>query len=326
MALDANDSHTGIRQYCKLQTCKLPQRTSRSMASDSGPRILDWRKITDENLVFEEPRQNAHHGLTVGIKWRDPVTGSLHPILHQTPLMRIPFGITDKKGEYGRKIEVNLSFSNGGYHASATEDNETVHHWDDSDEGREMQDYFKWVSSWDERNVAAAIKNTTKWFRKPISPVVITELYKNNVKLSSDPSKYSPTFRTKIPTTKDVDESPISEFFGAKKEIIAMNQVIQGSKVIALMKVTGLWFAGKSFGMNFTLVQLVQMGSEKFKGCAISIPTPMALANEPRGCLVDDDPTHHKRQHAMDVKVEDKRQKCTDGLATTFAPATLVAA
>jgi hypothetical protein len=245
------------------------------MSSEGGPRIIDWREITDDNLVFEEPRQNAHHGLTVGIKWRDPRTGSLHPIVHQTPLMRIPFGITDKKGEYGRKIEVNLSFSNGGYHSTVSENNETVHLWDNTEEGDEMKDYFKWVEGWDKRNVEAAIQNTTKWFRKAISPVVIEELYKTNVKSSTDPSKYSPTFRTKIQTTKDLEESPISEFFDAKKKIISMNQVVQGSKVFALMKVTGLWFAGKSFGMNFTLIQMVQMGSEKFKGCAISIPSQL---------------------------------------------------
>lgn len=250
---------------------------------------MDWREITDDNLVFEEPRQNAHHGLTVGIKWKDPKTGSLHPILHQAPLMRIPFGITDKKGEYGRKIEMNLSFSNGGYHSTVTDDNETVHHWDDSAEGAEMDAYFHWVEAWDKRNVAAAVKNTTKWFRKPISPIVIEELYKNNVKTSTDPSKYAPTFRTKIPTTKDEAETPLSEFFGPTKEIIAMNNVVQGSKVLALMKVTGLWFAGKSFGMNFTLVQMVQMGSEKFKGCAITIPAsaspPASAENE---CYIND--------------------------------------
>jgi hypothetical protein len=261
--------------------------------SDGGPRIIDWRTINDDNLVFEEPRQNAHHGLTVGIKYRDPKTGALHPILHQTPLMRIPFGITDKKGEYGRKVEVNLSFSNGGYHSTVNDEEETVHLWDDSDEGAEMKAYFEWVSAWDTRNVAAAIENTTKWFRKPISPVVIEELYKNNVKASSDPSKYSPTFRTKIPTTKDANETPTSEFFGAKKEVITMNQVVQGSKVIALMKITGLWFAGKSFGMNFTLIQLVQMGSEKFKGCAISIPMQPSYDGHAQdggfgGCRVDD--------------------------------------
>jgi hypothetical protein len=258
------------------------------MSQTAGPRILDWRNITDDNLVFEEPRQNAHHGLTVGIKWRDPETGGLHPILHQTPLMRIPFGITDKKGEYGRKIEVNLSFSNGGYHSTMTDEDAIVHHWDDTDEGDEMAAYYKWLVAWDDRNIAAAIKNTTKWFRKAISPVVITELYKNNVKPSTDPCKYSPTFRTKIPTTKDADETPISEFFGANKETITMNQVIQGSKVFALMKVTGLWFAGKSFGMNFTLVQMVQMGSEKFKGCAISIPRPLQSIAVPGECRVDD--------------------------------------
>jgi hypothetical protein len=173
------------------------------------------------------------------------------------------------------------------------DEEETVHLWDDSDEGAEMKAYFEWVSAWDTRNVAAAIENTTKWFRKPISPVVIEELYKNNVKASSDPSKYSPTFRTKIPTTKDANETPTSEFFGAKKEVITMNQVVQGSKVIALMKITGLWFAGKSFGMNFTLIQLVQMGSEKFKGCAISIPMQPSYGGHAQdggfgGCRVDD--------------------------------------
>lgn len=229
------------------------------------PVILNWADISEDKIVFEEPRQNSHHGLSVPVKYLDE-TGNKTPICFQTPVMRLPFGISDRKGEYGRKIEANFSFQN--YEPIIKDEEDIVPHFADPD----MQAFYDWIVMWDKINVDAAVQNSQVWFRKKIGKEIIQELYKPNLKPSSQPDKYSPTVRAKIPTQKTDEEEPTAHFFDSQKNKLTLSKISRGSKVIALIKVTGLWFAGKSFGMNYSITQLVDLGSDKFDGCAIDIP------------------------------------------------------
>ena len=230
------------------------------------PRVLDWKDINSDTIVYESAKQNKHNGMTVPVKYKDNKDGTLHPIVIQTPVMSLPFGVSDKVLEqYGRKIEASLSFP--GY-APTGEGDDVVPNWD----SEEMRAFYDWVSMWDELNPAVVAKNSQTFFRKQISDVVVRELYKTNIKPSSQPQKYSPTVRCKVPVASD---KPTTDFYNVESKgpvPIDMNRVRTGSRVIALLKTTGLWFAGKSFGMNFHVVQMVQLASDKFEGCAISVP------------------------------------------------------
>ena len=239
------------------------------------PRVIDWKDIRPETIVYEGAKNNKHNGLTVPVKYRDPRTGALHPIVFQTPVMSLPFGVSDKVLEkYGRKIEASLC---PGYIPPS--DNA-----DPSYESAEMREFHDWVSMWDTLNPETVAKNTMAYFKKQISPMVVTELYKCNMKQSTQPDKYAPTVRCKVPCTSD---GPTADFWSIEpsgREKVDMNRVKNGSRVIALLKTTGLWFAGKSFGMNFHVIQMVQLASDKFEGCAIQVPAehiPPALATPP---------------------------------------------
>lgn len=263
------------------------------------PRVIDWKDITPETIVYEGAKNNKHNGLTVPVKYRDPHTGVLHPIVFQTPVMSLPFGVSDKVLEkYGRKIEASLSFP--GY-IPPSQDNA-----DPSYENAEIREFYEWVSMWDTLNPETVAKNTMAYFKKQISPMVVTELYKCNMKQSTQPDKYAPTVRCKVPCTSD---GPTADFWSIEprgKEKVEMNRIKNGSRVIALLKTTGLWFAGKSFGMNFHVIQMVQLASDKFEGCAIQVPAehiPPVLTTPPSPSqpqlLVDTD--------------GGKRNRCGDG-------------
>jgi len=237
------------------------------------PQVLSWRDIRRENIVYESSKQNKHNGMTVPVKYKDN-DGRLHPMVFQTPTMTLPFGISDKVLEkYGRKVEASLSFPN--YCPSVPDDGGDVQPgWSEP----EMQEFFEWVSMWDAMNPDTVCKNSQTYFRKQISDVVVQELYKPNIKPSSQPDKYSPTLRCKIPTSND---EPTTDFFAVDSTGTVpseMSRVKNGSRVICILKTTGLWFAGKSFGMNFHVVQMVQLASDKFEGCAIKIPSELMPA------------------------------------------------
>lgn len=268
------------------------------------PKVTNWRDVNKETVVFLHPKRNSHHGLSVPIRL-DGSDG--HTAIYvQTPIMRLPFGISDKTGEYGRKIEANLSFP--GYLPTVDDNGNTMPGWDtSSDEGKTMSEFFSWSSWWDENNkeqAKAKNQKERKWFgQKQISDVVVDELYKPNVKMSSEPGKYSPTIRVKIATTKGdiangIPEEPNAEFYDHEMKPLKIGDVQKGSRVIALIKITALWFAGKSFGMNFTLVQMVQLSSDRFTGCAISIPRNISTKRS-----TDDyteDSTDHKKLKIME--------------------------
>lgn len=141
-----------------------------------------------------------------------------------------------------------------------------------------MEEFHKWVKMWDTLNPKNVTANSKEYFRKEISDMVVHELYKQNIKPSSQPDKYAPTFRCKIPVSSD---EPTADFYAVDSQGTSptdMNRIKNGSRVIALLKTTGLWFAGKSFGMNFHVVQMVQLASDKFEGCAIAVPSHLLPA------------------------------------------------
>lgn len=261
------------------------------------PEIIDWQEITTDSLVFLDPKSNSHHGMSIPVRHKDPKTGQLRPVLFQTPVLRMPFGHSDKTGDYGRKIEAAFGFPH--YQASSNKDGEFEVGFDSSnDKGDITAKFYEWIATWDKLNKEKACENGRQWFKKDISPIVIDELYKPNLRPSSNIEKYSPTFRTKIPTKKEdstlpdgticTKELPISLVFNAKQKEIDLTELTPGTQAICLLKTSGLWFAGKSFGMNFSIVQIVKLHSDKFEGCAITIPPHLGGMQSDAECFERD--------------------------------------
>ena len=76
------------------------------------------------------------------------------------------------------------------------------------------------------------------------------------------------------------------------------NATWKGLRVIPLIKTSGLWFAGKSYGMSFQVVQMMIFFRSEFVGCAIETDeTEEVDVDQP---LIDTDEPSKKKQKTSD--------------------------
>lgn len=234
-----------------------------------APVITDWRTFDAErDLVFHEPKQNTHRGFGIKLQVQDAKSGVVD-LYHQTPVLRMPFAIGDMQGDYGVKYEATFSFP--GYIHDADAEKGTTFPGDE-----EMQNYHTFLTKWDEFNLKLATSRTQEWFKKKYTKEVIQELYKYQLKESSDPTKYSPLFRTKVPFKYD---KFTCKFFDSKGNKLNDDCIQKGTKVVALIKTNSMWFAGKGFGVTHQVEQFMVMEEESFDDCAITVngvaPVPL---------------------------------------------------
>lgn len=232
------------------------------MASQTKqPTITDWRTFDPQkDLVFHEPKQNSHRGFGIKLQVQHG-DGQVIDMYHQTPVLRMPFAIGEMEGDYGKKYEATFSFPGYVYDESAP--GQSTFPGDE-----EMEKYHRFLHNWDEFNLNLAASKTQEWFKKRYSKEVIKELYKYQLKESSEPEKYSQLFRTKVPFRYDNFNCG---FYDSKGNEISSDMITRGTKVIALIKTTSMWFAGKGFGVSHQVEQLMVMDEETFTGCAIMV-------------------------------------------------------
>jgi hypothetical protein len=228
--------------------------------------------------------------------------GTKTEMYHQTPVLRLPFGVGEQEGDYGKKYEATMSFP-GYVHSDTAPGNAQ---FDDP----VMQQYHDWLTTWDENNLALATDNTQEWFKKKYSREVIQELYKYQLKDSSDPSKYSKLMRTKVPFRYDAFTCQVYDSNGVS---IGIERLTRGSRVIALIKTTGMWFAGKGFGVTHQVEQFMLMEEESFDSCAISSGTVLA---ETKCYFNNPDKTCDDTEEAPDPEsMEPERKRLKGGRA-----------
>jgi hypothetical protein len=230
------------------------------------PKVLDWRKIDPaRDFRFGTPKagRSGHGGFSVKVEVIDPDTGRQQPFIHQAPPLSLPFGCSTKEAAHGTRHMAVLSFptvrrdpTSGEYHG----------------EGDTLE-YMKFIQGIDIYNKQKAYDQCKSWFRKEQSEAVIDEFYFHNLYVGEKAmtGEFSPTFTTKIPFYRDEFQT---KFFRHENDgtntVIKFSDISSGQrKVIPLLETTGLWFAGKQFGMSFRLLQLMVFVEDKFEGCVI---------------------------------------------------------
>lgn len=247
------------------------------------PHITDWRNFDPErDLVFQEPKANSHRGFGINIKTRNP-GGEVCEMYHQSPVLRLPFGIGEMDGDYGKKFEATFAFP--GYQHDENAPAQSAF------EDPEMQAYHNFLHNWDEFTLNMAASKSSAWFKKNYSREVIQELYKHMLKDPTDP-KYSKLFRTKVPFRYDKFNCA---FFDSKGNEVSSEAIQRGSRVVALIKTTQMWFAGKGFGLSHQVEQFMVMDEESFSGCAITIGDDVTVHGDTEEASDVDAPLH-KRQ------------------------------
>ena len=227
-----------------------------------APKKLDWTRITPSpDVRYHQPRSSGvHDGFSVKVECKDPDDGQYYPLIHQGPMLRIPFGLKKKEGKYGARYYCDLAFP------GVTQDADTQEFVGaDAD----ALQFLKYVMAIEEENKSRALGQSLTWFKKQLKPEIIEEFYFRNVSFSSKPQMYSPVFSTKIQCSDDGVFR--TNFFNQYKKQIKFEDIGTGLSVIPLLEAKSLWFAGKSFGMSWKLIQLLVFEREEFKGCAFDM-------------------------------------------------------
>ena len=251
-----------------------------------------------EDFVFGETKKGRDHdGFSVPLKVKDK-NGMLQNFVHIGPEMAIPFGLKEKVTKFGSRFSCDMTFPN----VNRNEQGE-LQGPDD------LVGYAKWLFDIEELNKQACIKNSKEWFGKTYKMDVINEFYFKSIMDARQPEKYSPTFTTRIKHSPSKGFE--TKFYNQKREPIKFEDIKAGSRLIPLIETTGLWFAGKSFGMSFKVLQVMVFEKEEFDTCVIDNPYAPAVTEAPEGAI---DPSFNmpEKRPGSPVDQGGKRAKVDD--------------
>ena len=179
------------------------------------------------------------------------------PLLLQTPMMLLPFGVNvfQKEGEEDQ-YSLNLSF--GGY-----EDNEKIRAF------KQFGEYF------DNKILTDACStHSLKWFtKKMMNREVVEALYTPMVKYSKNKetgeinTQYPPTINIKV---RCKEGRFLCDVYDSNRNKIAdpnlLELIPKGSMAQALIRCNGMWFVGGKFGCTWSLVQIKVIPPPRLEG------------------------------------------------------------
>ena len=225
--------------------------------------ITQPKNFSATSVQFSDVKTNNYGGKMVYIN-KD---GS--PLLVQTPKMSIPYGLSEneiqdqKTGEViGHKYHINLSFK--GMESQHTDPKLKK-------QIQKLKQFHTMIEELDKRVIAEAQKNSLGWLKmKKASQETVEALYtpiliKSKDKDTQEPDgKYPDTIKGKIPFWEGAFKTQI---FNDNKEIIDLKtSLVKGAESKALIKCTGIWFAGGRFGVGWKVEQMSVKVPESLSG------------------------------------------------------------
>ena len=227
--------------------------------------ITQSKNFNTSSIQFSDVKTNNYGGKMIYLN-KDG-----GPLLIQTCDMFIPYGlseneITDQKsGEViGHKYHINLSFK-------GMQDGE-VHSDPKVQRKREkLREFHKMMEDIDKTVIETAQKNSLSWLKmKKASVETVEALYtpiviKSKDKETQEPDgKYPDTIKGKIPFWDGVFKTDI---YDTNKELIDLkSSLVKGAEAKALLKCTGIWFAGGRFGVGWKIEQMRVKVPETLQG------------------------------------------------------------
>lgn len=235
-----------------------------------APHVFNWKDI-DPEVHFKwgaVKKGRDHDGYSVPLQVLDEKTGQYHDFTHIGPRLAIPFGLKEKTGPYGTRYSCDMTFP------GVTRDEKGELQGDE-----ELVKYCNWLFKIEAFIKDQAFQQAQPWFGKELKKDVLEEFYFKNIVDPKMPEKYSPTLTTRI---KHGGKGFITKFFNQDKKEIEYSDIRAGSRLIPLIEATGLWFAGKSFGLSYKIIQVMVFETEHFDSCVIDNPyTPPEKAIDP---------------------------------------------
>jgi len=184
------------------------------------------------------------------------------PLIVQTPEMTVPFGMSrwnaDGGGAGGAggvdKYTIELSFK-------------------DRETRPSLGKFFDMMGTVDKFMLNSAIENSQAWFKKKYSTTEIVDaLYTPCVKFPKDKAtgeitdKYPPTFRLSLPFRNGA--FAVETFDNDKNKINLLDVETKGSKITAIIQLSGVWLAGGKFGCSWKVLQMRVVPPSTIKGFA----------------------------------------------------------
>lgn len=233
--------------------------------------VIDWTKMDPKkDLIYKKPGpKNDHGGYSVPLLAKDE-TGE-HKFVHVTPRLRMPFGINDGKKKKDKGLSIGLSFPGVRAKNKRTTPDEISAPFDVLKEEWECDNvvplnYMKFIALIDQTNMDTVCEKSTEWFglMQRFTPEVVSQFYFHSLWNSEGARKgeYPPIFNVKIPCkVKDDINTTSMVVYNQRKERVDPESLVgdggKGLDCVAVLEATSLWFAGKSFGISYRVVQLM---------------------------------------------------------------------
>ena len=202
------------------------------MSSVTKYSLFELKKLTVAPI-----RTNNYNGKSAYVNY----DGEKKSLILQTPKMKMPYAMSEYKPENGddSKYTLSLAFNR---------------------EDSKIKTFYDKMKELDNELVRLGVKNSLKWFKKKQKKEVIEALYSPIIKYyvdkeSGEPSdRFSPTIKLKLPRRDGVFSC---KTFNDDRELVDLETVVgKGATVQALIRCTGVWFAGGKFGVSWSVSQM----------------------------------------------------------------------
>ncbi len=171
-------------------------------------RILDYKQIDPESIVFETPKKVKGGSYMTEIKYRNS-DGENVPFIIQTPRLISSEGIVRNDTRAHCELEFDKN------------------HWP----------FYEFITNIDDHNIVVIEKYSEQWFTNKFPIDVVEEFYKTPVKLGR--GKNPPKLKVKIPINRG---ELTCNIFDNVKNPINYTEVKKNNKVVCVLHLQGLRF------------------------------------------------------------------------------------
>jgi hypothetical protein len=243
--------------------------------------ITRINKIDLSGLTYSEQRPFGEHAKIVYV---NDAKGK--PIVLQTPVMTTPFGLGRFEDASGRvKYSIDMSFRG--------KDGDT--------KIAQLHDFLELL---DDKIVTDATQRGKSWFRKNKNPSkeFAKELFAPSIKQAMEKGvptdKYPSTFKTKLPFYDGKFATPVFDMVTKKLLDVPITDALsKGSLVQCIVKLNGIWFAAKNFGVSWEVKQMKVKEGDKISDYGFDDSD-----DEDETCRYEDDKKDDKNTYEDDKK------------------------
>lgn len=223
------------------------QNSAKTSSAMSGS-IHRANTVDISKFTFGDPSINKYGGKSSRVRYDG------QDFYIQTPRMRLPYGMSkfEEKDKEGKDPKFSLDFSFAGYEK---DENGEPH-------DQKIHEFFEFLNKMHNLLISTAQKNSATWLDiEDANTAVVKALVRDTIKYAKDKKtkkvtdKYPPTLKAKVGYWQgkfmvnafDADKNPIADL---------QTFVVPRTEAIAILKLTGVNFAGGKVGYSFQLHQV----------------------------------------------------------------------